>query len=51
MRTKYIVKLWAYAAVKFPDACLWCLRGNAGVIQCAHVTSAMCYQFVFFHKV
>ncbi|XP_061371610.1 malate dehydrogenase, glyoxysomal isoform X1 [Gastrolobium bilobum] len=29
----------AYAAVKFADACLRALRGDAGVVQCAYVDS------------
>ncbi|XP_027359659.1 malate dehydrogenase, glyoxysomal isoform X3 [Abrus precatorius] len=29
----------AYAAVKFADACLHALRGDAGIIQCAYVDS------------
>ncbi|RDY02944.1 hypothetical protein CR513_13532, partial [Mucuna pruriens] len=29
----------AYAAVKFADACLHALRGDADVIQCAYVAS------------
>nr|ACU17416.1 unknown [Glycine max] len=29
----------AYAAVKFADACLHALRGDAGIIECAYVAS------------
>lgn len=29
----------AYAAVKFADACLRGLRGDAGVVECAFVSS------------
>jgi malate dehydrogenase len=29
----------AYAAVKFADACLCGLRGDAGVVECAFVAS------------
>ncbi|KAJ7944584.1 malate dehydrogenase [Quillaja saponaria] len=29
----------AYAAVKFADACLRALRGDAGIVQCAYVAS------------
>ncbi|KAL2522625.1 putative malate dehydrogenase [Forsythia ovata] len=32
----------AYAAVKFADACLQGLRGDAGIIQCAFVSSQAC---------
>ncbi|CAN1777392.1 Malate dehydrogenase, glyoxysomal [Linum perenne] len=32
-------KLQAYAAVKFADACLRGLRGDAGVVECAYVAS------------
>lgn len=31
--------LQAYAAVKFADACLRGLRGDAGVVECAFVAS------------
>lgn len=34
----------AYAAVKFADACLRGLRGDAGIIQCAFVSSQVCHQ-------
>ncbi|CAN1317156.1 Malate dehydrogenase, glyoxysomal [Linum perenne] len=33
------MKLQAYAAVKFADACLRGLRGDAGVVECAYVAS------------
>ncbi|CAN1777394.1 Malate dehydrogenase, glyoxysomal [Linum perenne] len=33
----------AYAAVKFADACLRGLRGDAGVVECAYVASQVCY--------
>lgn len=33
------VKSQAYAAVKFADACLRGLRGDAGVVECAFVAS------------
>ena len=32
----------AYAAVKFADACLRGLRGDAGIVQCAFVASQVC---------
>ena len=32
----------AYAAVKFADACLRGLRGDAGVVECAFVSSQVC---------
>lgn len=32
----------AYAAVKFADACLRSLRGDAGVVECAFVASQVC---------
>lgn len=36
---KHALTLQAYAAVKFADACLRALRGDAGVIECAFVSS------------
>ncbi|XVF59184.1 hypothetical protein PTKIN_Ptkin07bG0254900 [Pterospermum kingtungense] len=33
----------AYAAVKFADACLRGLRGDAGVVECSFVASHVCY--------
>lgn len=38
----------AYAAVKFADACLRGLRGDAGVVECAFVPSQACFLFVGF---
>lgn len=32
----------AYAAVKFADACLRGLRGDAGIVECAFVASQVC---------
>ena len=37
------MKVQAYAAVKFADACLRGLRGDAGVIECSFVASHVCY--------
>lgn len=34
--------LQAYAAVKFADACLRGLRGDAAVVECAFVSSQAC---------
>ncbi|XP_056173731.1 malate dehydrogenase, glyoxysomal-like [Syzygium oleosum] len=31
--------MWAYAALKFADACLPGLRGDAGIVECAFVPS------------
>lgn len=46
--TKY---LQAYAAVKFADACLRGLRGDAGVVECAFVASEVLVFFVLKNQV
>lgn len=40
--TKSFLNFQAYAAVKFADACLHGLRGDAAIIQCAFVSSQAC---------
>jgi hypothetical protein len=32
----------AFAAAKFGDACLRAMRGDAGVVECSYVASAVC---------
>ncbi|XP_028244978.1 malate dehydrogenase, glyoxysomal-like isoform X1 [Glycine soja] len=41
----------AYAAVKFADACLHALRGDAGIIECAYVASQVAELPFFASKV
>jgi ADP-ribose pyrophosphatase YjhB (NUDIX family) len=43
-------KVQAYAAVKFADACLRALKGEADVIECAYVASQVGIQSHAFHK-
>jgi len=40
----------AYAAVKFADACLRALKGEADIIQCAYVDSQVGIKSPAFHK-
>ena len=39
--------LQAYAAVKFADACLRALRGDAAVVHCAYVASEVRFRCPF----
>jgi hypothetical protein len=41
----------AYAAVKFADACLRGLRGDAGVVECAFVASEVFFWKPFFVRI
>lgn len=40
----------AYAAVKFADACLRGLRGDAGIVECAFVFSEVCILHPSYHS-
>lgn len=39
----------AYAAVKFADACLRGLKGDAGIVECAFVASQVCLNLIGTH--
>lgn len=39
---KSVPTFQAYAAVKFADACLHGLRGDAAIVECAFVSSQAC---------
>ena len=41
----------AYAAVKFADACLRGLRGDAGVVECAFVACEVFFWKPFFARI